>query len=419
MPFPTQYYGVPTGPAATGAAAAPTASRVFNETVHVPTLQEMQSWTPAGPEGVLQYSVNAALGGGAGQLKGYSPGSGMLGGYSPGSGMLGQYSRGSGMLGAYSPGSPYYAGGAGDVTQGAPPLNYDPTYGGIPRVPSLPGTQGAAISSNLANLGGLYNLAGSANQFQQQQLLGQYGAALPGYSNLVNQASGNIASNLAGQVPQDVQNALAIRAAERGISTGIGSPNSNAALLRSLGLTSLDLQNLGQGQLTEAIRRSPVAQPFDISRFFFSPQEAFQAQQGANIYSAAPQPGMAGRAALNAAQAGLGAGRAQGGVAPATGTNIASGIAGRYGQQFGNTATGNVYGGAGGYASNISPTQIYTNWQDWARGIGGSPTGDTDWSRFFASDEDLGGGAPPGTVTTDTASSYDPYGYYFGGGEGG
>lgn len=326
------------------------------------------------------------------------------------------YSPGAGQLGTYSPGSPFYYGGsATGVTEGAPPLSFDPVYGGVPRVPSLPGTQGAAVAGNISNLPGLYDLAGSTNQFNQSQLLGQYNAALPGFSNLVNQASGNIQSNLAGQVPQDVQNAIAIKAAERGISTGVGSPNSNAALLRALGLTSLDLQNLGNTQLTQAIQRSPVAAPFDISRFFFSPQEQFQAQQGANIYSAAPQPGMAGRAALGAAQAGLGAGRNQGGVAP-TGSNIAGGIASNYGQQhFGNTATGNVYGGV---TSNVAPSQIYTNWQDWMQGLPTSTgTGGTDWSRFFASDEDLG--APPGTVTTDTASSYDPYGYYFGGGEGG
>ncbi len=345
---------------------------------------------------------------GSGMLGQYSPGSGMLGQYSPGSGMLGQYSPGSGMLGQYSPGSAFYGGGGG-ITQGAPARNYDPTYGGIPQVPSLTGTQGEAIGSNLANLSGLQNLAGGTNQFQQQQLLNQYIAALPGYSGLVGQGSANIASNLAGQVPQDVRNQLAIGAAERGISTGVNAPNSNAALLRALGLTSIGLQNQGQSQLTEAIHRSPVAQPFDISRFFFSPQEAFQAQQGANIYQAAPQPGLAGRAALNAAQSGLNAGRQSGAYTPAS-SDLVSGIAGRYGGLYGGGGT--PVGGANSFG---------TSGNDWANffasdqelGPGGAPDQPFDWSQFFASDQDLGG-APAGTITGAQSSSYDPYGYYYG-----
>lgn len=310
------------------------------------------------------------------------------------------------------PGAPGSAGATPGTTVGAPGRSYDPTYGGIPQVPSLPGVQRAAVTGNISNLGDLYNLAGPTNYFNQQQLLGQYAAALPGYASMTSQASENIGSNLKGILPPDVANAIAIKAAERGVNTGaIGSPNANAALLRAMGLTSLDLQNQGQTQLTEAIRRSPIAQPFDISRFFFSPEDQFRAQQGANIYSAAPVPSYAGTAALRAAQAGLGAGRTAGGVQP-TGTNVAQSLLGKYTGQQPTGPSGNVYGGV---ASDVSPSQIYTNWQDWARGIPTSQPAESESDAWASIGVDTG--APPaGTVTTNTQSSYDPYGYYYGGG---
>lgn len=62
-----------------------------------------------------------------------------------------------------------------------------------------------------------------------------------------------ISSEISGQLPSDVQAQLNQQAAERGVSTGTtGSPNAGAAYLRALGLNSLQMQQLGQQNLSQA-----------------------------------------------------------------------------------------------------------------------------------------------------------------------
>lgn len=217
---------------------------------------------------------------------------------------------------------------------------YAPQAGGVPSVPNPVSTAGQAISGNVGNFPGIASLGQQANQFTQGALTGAYQAGLPGYQNLISAASGNIASNLAGQIPADVQAQLARQAAERGVASGApGSPNSNAALMRALGLTSLDLQNLGQTQLTQAINRTPIAQQFNPAQFYVTPGEQQAAQFGANLYAAAPIP----QYAQNAAMAALGRGLSQG-----QGATGPSGIgAGTAGQDT--IAPGSLgFGGAGG-----------------------------------------------------------------------
>lgn len=59
--------------------------------------------------------------------------------------------------------------------------------------------------------------------------------------------SGLVESQLRGQLPPDVINQIAQRAAERGVATGSpGGPGANAAYLAAIGRSSLDL--VGQGQ---------------------------------------------------------------------------------------------------------------------------------------------------------------------------
>jgi len=64
----------------------------------------------------------------------------------------------------------------------------------------------------------------------------------------------NIAQETAGQVPEDVINLLKQQGAERNVSTGAGS---NAAYLRSLGLTSLGLKDSGQKNLESILGVTP------------------------------------------------------------------------------------------------------------------------------------------------------------------
>jgi hypothetical protein len=188
-------------------------------------------------------------------------------------------------------------------------FGWTPGYGGIPTVPNPIGTAGSAISGNLGNFGGASNLAALTNLFNQQQQQQQLIRGLPNYSAMVNTSSGNILSNLRGQVPQDVLRQLETTAAERGIGTGTaGSPSGNAALLHALGLTSLDLQGRGEQELTGAIARTPQAPLLNPAQFFVSPEQQQQASAAASLYGSAPNPYAAAQAAMQAARAGAGGG---------------------------------------------------------------------------------------------------------------
>ena len=86
-----------------------------------------------------------------------------------------------------------------------------------------------------------------------------------------------MANYLAGKVPIDVLNQLGQQAAQRGVATG--SPtgaNTNAAYLRALGLTSLDLMNQGQNQLTSALARNPAAPIYSAGELVTTPTQQSQ-----------------------------------------------------------------------------------------------------------------------------------------------
>ena len=71
--------------------------------------------------------------------------------------------------------------------------------------------------------------------------------------------------NMSGQVAPDVRNQLAQAAAERGVGIGsYGSGNDQSALLRALGLTSMDLTNKGLGQYGEAYSQVPQLKPGEL-----------------------------------------------------------------------------------------------------------------------------------------------------------
>ncbi len=211
------------------------------------------------------------------------------------------------MFGLGSGGRPA-GGGAGNLP-GTTAYNYDPRFGGIPGVPSPGGTQQQAISSNIGNLGSLYNLGSSLNQFTAQQAPTSLNLNLPNYQQNLATQSQDVMSKLKGQIPQDVANQLQQFGAERGVGTGsIGSPNSEAATLRALGLTSLDIQNQGMQQFGQQIAQTPQGAQFNPFNFLITPEQQQQAQYQANLLNAAPVPSSAQYAGLNAFQQGRGQG---------------------------------------------------------------------------------------------------------------
>lgn len=139
--------------------------------------------------------------------------------------------------------------------------------------------------------------AGAINQFMGNQALQQYNNNLPGYANAVGQRMQNVQSMLEGQLPQDVVQQIAQQSAERGIGGGqAGGPNTNAAYLRALGLNSLDLQQQGSQNLSQAIADTPTAELWNPASLWvpsvLAAQEASyaksQLQTKPSGYSSAP-----------------------------------------------------------------------------------------------------------------------------------
>lgn len=298
---------------------------------------------------------------------------------------------------------------------GLPSVGWTAAYGGVPGVTNPTSSAAGALAGNLQNLAGIYGLAGSVNTFQNQAAAQGLNQNLPGYGNMIAQSSDNILANLRGQVAPDVIAQIAQSAAQRGIAGGFGagSPNSNAAYLRALGLTSMGLQQTGESQLTGAINRTPVAQPFNVTSMFVSPEQQQSAQQAANLYASAPNPQAAALAAEAAANRGIGAGigaAGGGGGSPVNplSTSWAS-----------DRLASNIVGGALGVTNN----QPY----DWYGSTFGNatfgPSSDSGTSYMGDPLQDLGytlgwdidptnPGAsepPPGTVSTGTSSFLDPF----------
>lgn len=175
-------------------------------------------------------------------------------------------------------------------TQGIPsnipvnhPAGWDPAYGGVPEIPS---PDASAAQSNYWNqilLPALFSTGNAYNLFNYDQRMGQV-QGTPGFAG--------VASNLAGQLPQDVVNQLAQQAAQRGVLTGGApdSPNLNAAYLSSIGRNSLQQQQLGQQQLNSLLGQFQQAAPFNLMSGLVTSEEEQAARNAANTNAGAPNP---------------------------------------------------------------------------------------------------------------------------------
>jgi len=134
----------------------------------------------------------------------------------------------------------------------------------------------SAPGSNVSNLPSIGTLTAGVDAMNVAGQTAANAARIPGNPALEQQSSTLIGQELAGQVPQDVVNFLGQQAAERGIGTGIGAnaANTNAALLRSLGLTSIQQQQTGESNLTSADARNPGAPLFDPTTQLLTPGQA-------------------------------------------------------------------------------------------------------------------------------------------------
>ena len=130
------------------------------------------------------------------------------------------------------------------------------------------------IPSTASGSEGLTALTDYINSLYRKGQTDANAARVPGSAGLEQQSSDNIKSELAGEVNPDVIRLLQRQGAERGISVGSDSPNANTAYLQALGLTSMNLQQQGQKDLTAADARNPAAPLFDPSTQLLTPYQA-------------------------------------------------------------------------------------------------------------------------------------------------
>ena len=169
-------------------------------------------------------------------------------------------------------------------------------FGSTPELPTPQSTQQTAITGNTGELGNLGALTTGTDTISAQGAALPYELNLPDYSGLLSSATGNVAQELSGQIPQDVQNLISTEGAERGVATGqgAGSPDTTASLLQALGLTSLGEESQGMQGFAQLMQQTPTGQPFNPASMFVSPesQQAYGVAQAQ--YNAAPNPVAAG-----------------------------------------------------------------------------------------------------------------------------
>src|SRR5437899_1500288 len=136
------------------------------------------------------------------------------------------------------------------------------------------GASGVAPAAGM-NLTGLTDYI---NNLQRTAQTAANQARIPGAAGLEETSSGNIGSELRGEVDPSTLRLLQQQAAERGVTTGIdpSSPNANANYLQALGLTSFQRQQQGQRDLSAAYARNPAAPLFDPSTQLLTPYQTGQ-----------------------------------------------------------------------------------------------------------------------------------------------
>lgn len=165
-----------------------------------------------------------------------------------------------------------------------PPIGTGIPAGGGNTVPYVPtNIPTTTTQSNVADIPNLETLTKAINDLniaaQQQANVSR----IPGEAGLEQQSSANIASELGGQVPPDVEALLRQQGAEQNVVSG---RDSNSAYLRALGLTSLGQQQAGQQNLSAAAARNPLAPLFDPTSQLLTAGQAGQlglGQQAENI----------------------------------------------------------------------------------------------------------------------------------------
>ena len=169
--------------------------------------------------------------------------------------------------------------------------------GSKPKVPAFKpidfeAEQKQAIQQNIAALQPATELAQKTTAAEQSQLESQLRRAIPGYDQLIQQASQNIGAALRGQVSPEASAQVQRSTAGRALSGGFGAGSGfgRALTARDLGLTAMQLQNQGLAQAQNFIQQQRafgMVQPFSVSSMFITPSQRINAlaQQNQQQYN--------------------------------------------------------------------------------------------------------------------------------------
>ncbi len=169
--------------------------------------------------------------------------------------------------------------------------------GSKPKIPELKpidfaAEQRQAIQQNIASLEPATELAQKTTAAEQSQLEAQLRRAIPGYDQLVQQASQNIGSALKGELSpeatRNIQRFSAAQALTRGYGGGSGMGLFGA--VQNYARASEARQQLGLAQAQNFIQQQRafgMVQPFSVSSMFITPSQRINAlaQQNQQQYN--------------------------------------------------------------------------------------------------------------------------------------
>ena len=151
-----------------------------------------------------------------------------------------------------------------------------------PKIPSYKpvnqqAEQEAAIAGNLASFGKASELADMTAQADQDRLDSILARTLPNYRELISGAGSAVQDMIAGRLPNQDQQMLMRRSAERGAGLGIANTGAGRNLTaRDLGLSSLQMTQAGLGafnQLSSNVRGNFTVNPMSTTSMYVSPAQ--------------------------------------------------------------------------------------------------------------------------------------------------
>lgn len=123
----------------------------------------------------------------------------------------------------------------------------------------------------------LAQLSTSLNVADQAELDRILADSIPGYQQIQAKRSANTLAQLEGRLPEDVQRQLYGSSVARALQGGYGgSPAARNLAVSDLGLSSLELMQLGQQNAANLIQSTPMINPVSAAQMTITPQQVLQ-----------------------------------------------------------------------------------------------------------------------------------------------